>query len=700
MPTIDAEFALSLHNDTLLNQGEIELIIHNFSDTAALYHVYGHQTGELLHFTPESQHIPVNPHHEETVSLWVRLEKRDWLEPLTWTQTTTYPFELVVTTADGQSRSEHGRLIVPPPIRPLAILTVLLPLMAVCLFIIALYAMQRGALASQERIVDILITAQATSGIAVTIIVDSDGDNDGDEWEATETAVPFPTPTLSPPTPTNTPGAAAVPLPTPAEAKPATITPIPSATPAVELFGNAYTTLENSVLTVSAGQGVLANDIVNGSLNNPQLRATNVAQAPLRGSVALNGDGSFAYTPNAGFFGADSFVYTACIGTVCNAATVNIAVYSRLVAADAALTFDEDSGERDITAQVLANDGDKENTPLTLISVQNANPDRVTFVSHSGVVLYNPGDDFIHLGQGETATDSFRYTIRNTRQLTSTAVVNITIRGKNNPPIARDSQISLPADRVSDSLNSLLLANDSDPDTSDQSRLAIHSVSNNGGGGQATLVNGVVTYDPLGAYDALTPGQTATDSFAYTIIDPQGAVSNSAAVQVTIQGVNMPPQLTVSNAASPVVFSSAISNSVPIAENVTIFDPDSPSMTRIWLEFTGSSARPDGQAEYLQITFQGDTITSVNDFIFILTVPQPTQEYLDALKTVRYVNNSPAPTAGCRRITFQVHDNNGLTSNIETIYIAVNGGGCPTAASLAPHSVTAASRLLQREWIS
>lgn len=698
MPTIDAEFALSLHNDTLVNQGEIELIIHNFSDTAALYHVYGHQTGELLHFTPESQHIPVDPHHEETVSLWVRLEKRDWLDPLTWTQTTTYPFELVVTTTGGQSRSEHGRLIVPPPIRPLTILAVLLPLFAVCLFIIALYAMQRGALASQERIVDVLITAQATSGVAVTVTVDVTP-----EGEETETAVPLPTATLSPPTPTNTPGATATPLPIPtqAEAKPPTITPLPSATPAVELFGNAYTTLENSVLTVSVDQGVLANDIVNGSLNNPQLRATNVAQAPLHGSVVLNSDGSFTYTPNPGFFGADSFTYTACVDIVCAAAAVNIAVYSRLVAADVALTFDEDSGEGDVTAQILANDSDKENTPLTIISVQNANPDRVTFVSHSGVVLYNPGDDFIHLGQGETATDSFRYTIRNTRQLTSTAVVNITIRGKNNSPLARDSQISLPADRVSDSLNSLLLANDSDPDTSDQSRLAIHSVSNNDSGGQATLVNGVVTYDPMGAYDALTPGQTATDSFTYNIVDPQGADSNQATVQVTIQGVNMPPQLTVSNAASPIIFSSAISDSVPIAENVTIFDPDSPSMTRIWLEFAGPNGRPDGQAEYLQILFQGDAITSVNDFIFILTDPRPTQEYVDALKTVAYFNTSITPTAGCRRITFQVYDNNGRASTVETIYIAVNGGNCPVATRPAPHSPTAAvwPTAHQREWI-
>jgi hypothetical protein len=176
----------------------------------------------------------------------------------------------------------------------------------------------------------------------------------------------------------------------------------------------------------------------------------------------------------------------------------------------------------------------------------------------------------------------------------------------------------------------------------------------------------------------LTPGQTATDTFTYTVADPQGATSNPATVQVTIQGVNEPPVLTITNLTSPVPFSATV-GSVAIAETVVIDDPDSPSMTGIWVEFTGTNPRPDGQAEYLQITFQGSTITGTNNFIFIWTDPQPTQAYVDALQTIQYVNNRATPTAGCRQISFQVTDDRDRTSNVERVYVQVNGGTCPTA---------------------
>ena len=45
------------------------------------------------------------------------------------------------------------------------------------------------------------------------------------------------------------------------------------------------------------------------------------------GSVALNADGSFTYTPNTGFYGTDSFSYQISAGThVSNTATVTLQV--------------------------------------------------------------------------------------------------------------------------------------------------------------------------------------------------------------------------------------------------------------------------------------------------------------------------------------------------------------------------------------
>ena len=86
-----------------------------------------------------------------------------------------------------------------------------------------------------------------------------------------------------------------------------------------------YTTLEDAPLTVSAANGVLAND------SDPDpgdaITAEKVS-GPSHGTLALNPDGSFSYTPNADFNGNDSFTYKAkdSHGSLSTAATVTITV--------------------------------------------------------------------------------------------------------------------------------------------------------------------------------------------------------------------------------------------------------------------------------------------------------------------------------------------------------------------------------------
>jgi VCBS repeat-containing protein len=68
-----------------------------------------------------------------------------------------------------------------------------------------------------------------------------------------------------------------------------------------------YSTNEDTPLSVSAGAGVLRND------QDPEggpLTASNASNPP-NGSVTLDTDGSFTYTPDADFFGDDSFTYQA-----------------------------------------------------------------------------------------------------------------------------------------------------------------------------------------------------------------------------------------------------------------------------------------------------------------------------------------------------------------------------------------------------
>jgi VCBS repeat-containing protein len=117
------------------------------------------------------------------------------------------------------------------------------------------------------------------------------------------------------------------------ESAPATVTiqvvPLPNNAPVASDDEESYTTTEGTPLTVPA-PGVLANDTdVDGDALTAVLQSTTA-----HGSLVLNADGSFTYTPEDGFVGADSFTYVADdgqgVGTAAKAtsepATVTITV--------------------------------------------------------------------------------------------------------------------------------------------------------------------------------------------------------------------------------------------------------------------------------------------------------------------------------------------------------------------------------------
>ncbi len=84
----------------------------------------------------------------------------------------------------------------------------------------------------------------------------------------------------------------------------------------------SYVTAEGQVL-VTPAPGLLAGS---GDPDGDKLTASLVA-GPAHGSVTLNGDGSFVYTPASGFFGTDSFTYEAGDGMAeSNVATATLTV--------------------------------------------------------------------------------------------------------------------------------------------------------------------------------------------------------------------------------------------------------------------------------------------------------------------------------------------------------------------------------------
>ncbi len=97
--------------------------------------------------------------------------------------------------------------------------------------------------------------------------------------------------------------------------------PLPDLPPVA--VDDVYAAFANRSLTVTAAEGVLAND---SDLEEDPLTAVLIT-GPTQGSVSLSANGAFTYTPNPKFLGMDSFTYRAQARSLqSNIATVTITV--------------------------------------------------------------------------------------------------------------------------------------------------------------------------------------------------------------------------------------------------------------------------------------------------------------------------------------------------------------------------------------
>lgn len=148
--------------------------------------------------------------------------------------------------------------------------------------------------------------------------------------------------------------------------------------------------------------------------------------------------------------------------------------------------------------------------------------------NHLGVT-YTPAAAYGGLSQGESATDTFRYTVTDGHGGASTAQVTVRVDGGNVAPLARADQAAAIAGKA---VTIRPLANDTDANLHDTLKItSLHLKSTHG---QAVLnKDGSVTYTPPAADAALAAGRHDTDSFGYTISDGHGGTS-TATVTVDI----------------------------------------------------------------------------------------------------------------------------------------------------------------------
>ena len=160
---------------------------------------------------------------------------------------------------------------------------------------------------------------------------------------------------------------------------------------------DTYSTAVNTTLTVAA-PGVLAND---KDPDGDPITAVLVSQ-PADGTLTFNADGSFTYTPAAGFSGTDSFTYQASDGQLLsNVATVTINMGQPPVANDDSYSTNENTVLSVFAPGVLANDTSPSGNPLTCAILATPTHGHV-ILNPDGSFTYTPATNF-------TGIDNFTY---------------------------------------------------------------------------------------------------------------------------------------------------------------------------------------------------------------------------------------------------------------------------------------------------
>ncbi len=284
---------------------------------------------------------------------------------------------------------------------------------------------------------------------------------------------------------------------------------------------DAYTVSEDTSLTTTSTNGVLANDT---TTSGDTLTAVVVAR-PGHGTLTFNSNGSFVYTPTIGYLGTDTFTYTADDGAlVSNIATVSLTVPQSVpVATNDAYTVTHgktlttSATGTGNSAGVLVNDTNADGLSLTATRVANVSHGTLTFNS-DGSFVYTPA-------VGYYGSDSFTYTATGGTKTSSPATVSIHV--SESAPVANGdayivaSGATLTTTSGGTGNTASVLHNDTDADSDPLS--ATLKVGPQHASTFSFNSNGTFTYTPAAGF-------SGSDSFTYQASD--GVLSSQIATAV------------------------------------------------------------------------------------------------------------------------------------------------------------------------
>lgn len=346
-----------------------------------------------------------------------------------------------------------------------------------------------------------------------------------------------------------------------------TVTPTVPSAPVVLVAGaDLYSTAQDTVLTVPASAGLLVNDSGPGFLyaaNGPAVQS---------GQIVLNQDGSFTYTPPAGFSGSTTFYYRTTDGnTFSNDAAVTITVTAapvvvppaQLVAGDDVYATTKGTALAVAAASgLLVNDSGT----VTVYDISGAGSFQVQL---DGSFVYTPAAGFV-------GTQIFHYRTTDGTQFSNLATVTFTVTGPASPPVVPptatpDQYTTAQGTALTIGAATGLLANDSFPAG------AVIDIDDASGEIVAQL-DGSFVYTPAAGFVGLK-------EFAYRMTDGT-SLSDWASVWITVTAASVPadPEPTDPEPTVPTVTGLTVPTTTPDSGSTPSLG-DLPT-----LAYTGSAA--------------------------------------------------------------------------------------------------------------
>ena len=279
----------------------------------------------------------------------------------------------------------------------------------------------------------------------------------------------------------------------------------------ITILNNAPIVSNSSVTTdedTSATGKITAADADGDTLT--YTKATN----PAHGTVTVNSDGTWTYTPNSDWYGTDSFTVTVNDGNGgSTTATVTITVNpvnDAPTAVNDSVTTNEDCS---VDIDVLSNDTDVDTGDSKTIN-SFTQPDNGTTSLVGGKIRYTPNPNWY-------GTDTFTYTIRDgSGAISNIATVTITVNPVNDAPTVGNYSSTTQEDTPT---SGTVVGSDVDNSLT-------YSLGNQASHGTAVVnPDGSWTYTPNANYNG-------PDSF--TVIVSDGILTATSTITITINPVN------------------------------------------------------------------------------------------------------------------------------------------------------------------